>query len=181
MLILLALGGTGCQNVYIQPNDIQTIASPAARLVGKANIKVETGEIVSDRFPAKGFGVEDQTAFATHLKEELASSNAFLEIDLNNDAFRDYLINILFHKTVASGGGLEGVYLLDVNMQIYDHGQLSLERLYKVVTPQYPLWSFFVDTTIRATKARAANELHKRLMQDINGWLLNSSPKNILQ
>lgn len=178
MLILLAVSCTGCQNAYIQPDDIQTIMSPSVRLEGIADIKLEPGEIVTDRYPSKGFGVTDQIAFVNHLKEELESSNSFLSINLNHDSVIDYRINILFHKTVASGRELLGIYYLDVELKIYDHSQLSLIRRYEVLTPENKILSFFTDSTIRATKARAANELHRRLMHDINEWLLDAGASN---
>lgn len=175
MLILLAVSGTGCQNSYIQPNDIQTIVLPSIQLDGKANIELETGEVVTDRNPSKGFGVADQLAFVNHLKEELDSSHSFLSINLNHDADIDYLVNIIFHKTVASGGDLSGIYNLNVELKIYAHGQLSLQRRYEVITPENEVLAFFVDATIRATKTRAANELHRRVTQDINRWLLDAA------
>lgn len=160
--------------MYIQPDDIRTIALPSIKLGGKVNIKLETGDIVTDRFPAKGFGAVDQVAFVNHLKEELESSNSFQSISLNHDAVIDYLISILFRKTVASGDELQGIYDLDVELKIFDHGNLSLNRRYEVTSPEDKVLAFFVDTTIRATKARAANELHRRMMQDISAWLLNA-------
>ncbi len=171
LLILVAVSGTGCQNWHIQPADIQTIRSPAVKLEGTANIELETGEVVADRDPSKGFGVADQRAFVRHVKEELEASQALLRINLNHDADSVYLIKIIFHKTVASGGDLSGIYNLDVELRIYDHGQLSLQRQYAVVTPEHEMLAVFVDATVRATKARAANELHRRVMQDINLWL----------
>ena len=175
MVILLAVSGAACQNWHIQPDDIQTIISPAVKLEGRANIELETGEVVTDRNASKGFGVADQLAFVTHVKEELESSGSFLRINLNHDADIEYLIKIIFHRTVASGGDLSGIYDLDVELKIYAHSQLSLQRRYEVVAPENEALAFFVDGTVRATKTRAANELHRRVMQDINGWLRDAT------
>jgi hypothetical protein len=177
MVILLAVSGTGCQNSYIQPNDIQTIVLPSIQLDGKANIELETGEVVTDRNPSKGFGVADQLAFVGHVKEELESSHAFLRTNLNHDADSAYRIQIIFHRTVASGGDLSGFYELDVELKLYDHRQLALQRRYEVVTPEHEMLAFFVDATVRATKTTAANELHGRVMQDLNGWLRDVAMK----
>lgn len=171
VLLLLVVSGTGCQNWHLQPNDLQTIPSPAVKLAETANIELETGEVVTDRNPSKGFGVADQRAFVRHVKEELEASQAFRSINLNHAAETEYLIQIFFHRTVAAGSDVSGIYNLDVELKIYDHRQLSLQRRYEVVTPEHELLAFFVDATVRATKTRAANELHRRVMQDINEWL----------
>lgn len=177
LLILVAASGTGCQNWHIQPTDIQTISSPAVKLEGTANIELVTGEVITDRNPSKGFGVTDQIAFIGHVKEELESSHAFLRINVNPDADSAYRIQIIFHRTVASGGDLSGIYDLDVELKLYDHRQLALQRRYEVVTPEHEMLAFFVDATVRATKTRAANEVHRRVMQDINGWLRDAAMK----
>jgi hypothetical protein len=177
LVILVAASGTGCQNWHIQPTDIQTIRSPAVKLEGTANIELETGEVVTDRNPSKGFGVADQLALVGHVKAELEASQAFLRINLNHEADSAYRIQIIFHRTVASGGDLSGIYNLDVELKIYDHGQLSLQRRYEVVTPEHEMLAFFVDATVRATKTRAANEVHRRVMQDINEWLRDVATK----
>ncbi len=167
VIFLVAVSGLSCQNCHIQPTNIQTMISPAVTLEGVATIELETGEVVTDRQPPKRFGVADQRAFIRHVKEELEPSRAFLRITLNHDADSAYLIKIIFQRTVAAGSDLSGIYHLDVELKIYDHRRLSLQRAYNVVTPEHEMLAFYVDATIRATKARAANDLHRRVMQDI--------------
>ncbi len=191
ILASLFLMITGCKtNALIVKDDLDKITIQSSNF-GPAVVTLESGEVEygtsegvvfivgtnvvftpTTSNPDWGFGLNDQEQFTLHLIDELKRNKVFSDVSIHPSGSEEFKIILRFNQTRQIED--KGVYHFDVSLIVCRRGEERLNKFYQFKAND-ETQEYWIGTTYRAAKARAANRLLERITTDLKEWISQES------